>query len=173
MRRMYGACIVLLFALALSGGGFFATKAQAADVAQGQNAGPSDKEIQDMARNMGMDPKLCDGVQERINRIVAISESSISDEEKVEKLSEAVTESIAGMQKSGSKDEEVARAANQYLGLMKGLIAAVRASAAAGDKKVSATAKEDLQKLIILTKTYVAMMKVMCPKLTLPDTMNK
>ncbi len=56
---------------------------------------------------------------------------------------------------------------------MKGLIAAARASAAAGDKKVSATAKEDLQKLIILTKTYVAMMKVMCPKLTLPDTMSK
>ena len=173
MRRTSSTWIILLLALALSGGGFFATKAQAADVPQGQNSGPSDQETQDMARSMGMDPKLCDGLQERINRIVAISQASITDEEKVEKLSEAVAESIAGMEKSSSKDDEVAKAANQYLVLMKGLIAAARASAGTDDKKVSATAKEDLQKLIIMTKTYVAMMKVMCPKLTLPDTMNK
>jgi len=170
---MSSALIILLFALVLSGGEIFTAQARAADVREGQNSGPSDREIQDMARSMGMDPKLCDGLQERINRIVAISESSITDEEKVEKLSEAVAESIAGMQKSGSKDAEVAKAANQYLVLMKGLIAAVRASVGTGDKKVSASAKEDLQKLIILTKTYVAMMKIMCPKLTLPDTMNK
>ena len=173
MKRMSGTLIILLFTLALLGGEVFATQAQAAEAREGQNSGPSDQEIQDMARSMGMDPKLCDGLQERINRIVEISQSSMTDEEKVEKLSEAVAESIAGMEKSGSKDAEVAKAASQYLVLMKGLIAAVRASAGADDKKVSASAKEDLQKLIVLTKTYVAMMKVMCPKLTLPDTMNK
>ena len=173
MKRVSITWIILLFALALWGGEVVATKAQAADAGQGRNAGPSDQEIQDMARTMGMDPKLCDGLQERINRIVAISESSITDEEKVEKLSEAVAESIAGMQKSGSKDAEVAKTANQYLVLMKGLLAAARASAAAGDKKVSTSAKEDLQKLIILTKVYVSMVKVMCPKLTVPDAMNK
>ncbi len=173
MKRMSGTWIILLFALALAGGEVFATKAQAADVPQRQNAGPSDQETQDMARSMGMDPKSCDGLQERINRIVAISQSSMTDEEKVEKLSEAVAESIAGMENSGAKDAEVANAAKQYLVVMKGLIAAARESAAADGKKVSVAAKEDLQKLIIMTKTYVAMMKVMCPKLTLPDTMNK
>lgn len=173
MKSVSITWIILLFALALWGGEVFATKAQAADARQGQNAGPSDQEVQDMARSMGMDPKLCAGLQERINRIIGISESSITDEEKVEKLSEAVAESIAGMQKSGSKDAEVATAANQYLVLMKGLLAAARQSVAAGDKNVSNTAKEDLQKLIILTKVYVSMMKIMCPKLTVPDTMNK
>jgi hypothetical protein len=172
MKRVFGVCIVLLCVLALSGGGGFATKAQAADAPQDENAGPSDQEIQDMARSMGMDPKLCDGLQERINRIVAVSESSMSDEEKLEKLSEDVAESIVGMEKSGAKDAEVAKAANQYLVLMKGLLAAARVPAGADDKKVSATAQEDLQKLIIITKTYVAMMKVMCPKLKLPDAMT-
>jgi hypothetical protein len=173
MKRVFGVCIALLCVLALWGGEGFATKAQAADVRQDGNAGPSDEEIQDMARTMGMDPKLCDGLQERINRIVAISESSISDEEKLEKLSEAVAESILGMEKSGSKDAEVAKAAKQYLVLIKGLLATARASTAADNKEVSSKAREDLQKLIILTKTYVAMMKVMCPKLKLPDAVNK
>jgi hypothetical protein len=173
MKRVSVIWIILLFALAIWGGEVFATKVQAADERQGQNVRPSDQDAQDLASSLGMDPKLCDGLQERIDRILAISESSISDEEKVEKLSEAVAESIAGMQKSGSKDTEVAKAANQYLVLMKGLLAAARQSAAAGEKKVSSTAKEDLQKLIILTKVYVSMMKMMCPKFTLPDAMNK
>ena len=173
MKRVFGVCIALLCVLALWGGEGFATKAQAADVRQDENAGPSDEEIQDMARTMGMDPKLCEGLQERINRIVAISESSISDEEKLEKLSEAVSESILGMEKSGSKDAEVANAAKQYLVLIKGLLATARASTAADNKEVSGKAREDLQKLIILTKTYVAMMKVMCPKLKVPDAINK
>jgi hypothetical protein len=56
---------------------------------------------------------------------------------------------------------------------MKDIITAARSSAATGDNKVSASAKEDLQKLLIITKTYMSMMKIMCPKLTLPDTMKK
>jgi len=173
MKNNSSTWIILLFSLALWGGEVFATRAQAADVRQGQNAGPSDQEIQDMSRTMGMDPKRCEDLQERVNRIVAISESSDTVEQKVEKLSEYIAESIAGLEKAGSKDSEVANAVKQYLVLMKGIMASALASAATGEKKVSAATKEDLQKLIILTKTYVTMMKVMCPKLALPDTVNK
>ncbi len=171
MKKNFSVWMILLVAAILCCGIIF-PKAQAADT-QDRNTGPSDQEIQDMARNMGMDPKLCEALQERINRIVAIADSSLTDEDKVNKLSEAVAESIGGMQTAGSKDPEVANAASQYLVLMKDIITAARSSTAKGDNKVSASAKEDLQKLLIITKTYMSMMKIMCPKLTLPDTMKK
>lgn len=136
-------------------------------------AGPSDEEVQDMARSMGMDPRRCDDLQNQINRVTSISESSLSDDEKVSKLSEALAESIAAMQKSAQKDAEVEKAVNQYLLLIRDLLSAARASATGDHKNVSASVKNDLQRLTILTKNYVAMMKLMCPRLTLPEAMNK
>lgn len=138
-----------------------------------QAAGPSDEEVQDMARSMGMDPKQCDGIQNQINRVMSISESSMSDDEKVSKLSEALAESMAGMQRSAQKDPEVEKAVGQYLVMIQDLVSAARASATGDDKNVSAAVKNDLQRLTILTKNYVAMMKLMCPRLTLPEAMNK
>jgi DNA repair ATPase RecN len=142
-------------------------------VTAAQQAGPSDDEVQDLARSMGMDPRSCDDIQNRINRVAAIAESSLSDDEKVSRLSEALAESIAGMQKAGQKDDEVAKAVNQYLVLIQDLLSTARASATGDDKKVSAAVKNDLQRLTILTKNYVAMMKLMCPRLALPEAMNK
>jgi hypothetical protein len=136
-------------------------------------AGPSDEEVQDMARSMGMDPKQCEAIQNQVNRVTSISESSMSDDEKVSKLSEALAESMAGMQKSAQKDPEVDKAVSQYLVLIEDLVSAARASATGEDKNVSAAVKNDLKRLTILTKNYVAMMKLMCPRLTLPESMNK
>ena len=42
----------------------------------------------------------------RINQIVAIYESSLSDDEKMASLTEAVAQSLAEMQQAGSKDPE-------------------------------------------------------------------
>jgi hypothetical protein len=144
-----------------------------ASIAQAQKAGPSDKEVQDLARDMGMDPRQCDDVQNRINQVVAIYESPLSDDEKMARLTEAVAQSMAEMQQAGSKDPEVATAGNQYVLLIQELLAAARKSASGDDKKVSDAVKDDLQKLKIMTKDYVQMMKLMCPKLVLPDVMTK
>jgi hypothetical protein len=100
-----------------------------ASIAYAQNSGPSDQEMQDMARGMGMDPRQCDDVQNRINQIVAIYESPLSDDEKMAKLTEAVAQSVAEMQQAAAKDPEVATAGNQYVLLIQGLLAAARTSA--------------------------------------------
>jgi hypothetical protein len=138
-----------------------------------RNAGPSDREVQDMARGMGMDPQQCDALQNRINQVVAIYESSLSDNEKLAGLSEYAAQSMAEMQQAGSKDAEVEQAVNQHLVLMQSIMSAAKASASADDKKVSDAAKDDVQKLKILTKTYVDMMKSLCPKLALPEVVTK
>ena len=144
-----------------------------AAAAEPQNVQPSDEEVQDMARGMGLDPRLCGDLQNRINEIIAISQSALSDDEKVKKLSEALAQSLAGMQKSGSKDPEIGNTMNQYLALIKDLVATAQVSDVGSDKNISAAAKNELQKLLILTKNYVQMMKLMCPKLVLPEAMNK
>jgi hypothetical protein len=165
MKRKSFAWMIFLSALLITGLGAF--------IAHAQNAGPSDQEMQDMARGMGMDPRQCDDIQNRINQIVAIYESSLSDNEKIASLTEAVAQSVDEMQQAAAKDPEVATAGNQYLVLIQELLAAARKSASGDDKKVSDAVKDDLQKLKIMTKDYVQMMKLMCPKLALPEVMTK
>lgn len=165
MKRKSFAWTVFLSALLITSLGAF--------IAHAQNAGPSDQEMQDMARGMGMDPQQCDDLQNRINQIVAIYESSLSDNEKIASLTEAVAQSVEQMQQAASKDPEVATAGNQYLVLIQELLAAARKSASGDEKKVSDAVKDDLHKLKIMTKDYVQMMRLMCPKLALPDVMTK
>ena len=165
MKRISFVWTIFLSALLITSLGAF--------IAHAQNTGPSDQEVQDMARDMGMDPRQCDDVQNRINQIVAIYESPLSDDEKMAKLTEAVAQSVAEMQQAASKDPEVAAAGSQYVLLIQELLAAARKSASGDDKKVSDAVKDDLQKLKIMTKDYVQMMKLMCPKLALPDVMTK
>lgn len=165
MGKTYFKWKFFLSAMAIMGSLVFAAEAQ--------NPGPGDQEVQDMARGMGIDARKCENLQTRIDQIVAIYESPISDNEKVASLSDAVAQSMAEMQQAASQDPEVEKAVNQYLGLMKELMAAARSSASGDDKKISDAAKDDLQKLKIMTSTYVQMMKALCPKLILPDVMSK
>jgi hypothetical protein len=165
MKKLTLSWIIFLSALVTMGLGALAIETRA--------AGPSDEEVQDMARSMGRDPKQCEAIQNQVNRLTSISESSMSDDEKVSKLSEALAESKAGMQKSAQKDPEVDKAVSQYLVLIEDLVSAARASATGADKNVSAAVTNDLKRLTILTKNYVAIMKLMCPRLTLPEPVNK
>jgi hypothetical protein len=165
MKRTSFMWMLFLSALLITSLGAF--------IAHAQKTGVSDQEMQDMARGMGMDPGQCEGLQNRINQIVAIYESPLSDDEKMAQLTEILAQSVAEMQQAGSKDPEVATAGNQYVLLIQELLAAARKSAAGGDKKVSDAVKDDLQKLKIMTKDYMQMMKLMCPKLALPDVMTK
>jgi hypothetical protein len=164
MKRLFHSLIILLAVLAVI---------SSASFLGAQNTAPTDEEVQDMARSMGMDPKRCAVLQNQINKITAVAESSLKDDEKVARLSELVAQSMAEMQKEASKDEEVAGIVNQYLSLMQGIMSAARTSGAGDDKKVPSTAAEDLAKLKTMTHTYVQMMKLMCPKLVVPESTNK
>lgn len=141
--------------------------------AEAQNAAPRDDEVQDMARSFGMDPSLCDGLQAQIDKVVNIYRSAAPDDEKVSQLTETLAESLRNMRESGQKDPEVDRLVKQYLTIIEGLLASARDSFKAGVKQLPPDTKDELQKLKILTGTYMSMMKMMCPKLTLPDLMSK
>jgi len=141
--------------------------------AEAQNVGPRDDEVQDMGRSFGMDPALCDGLQAQIDKVVNIYRSAATEDEKVSQLTDALTESLRNMRESGAKDPEVGRIVKQYLTIIEGLLASARDSLRAGAKQLPPDVKNELQKLKIMTATYVSMMKIMCPKLNLPELVNK
>ena len=140
-------------------------------LAQSKPAAPSENEIQDMARSMGMDPQRCDALQNRINQVTLAADSSLSEKEKAARLSELLDQAIESMREAASKDPEVARIVNQYLSMMQGLVDAARNTGS--DKNVSSNTAEDLSKLKVMTRTYVQMIKMMCPKLKLPESVDK
>jgi len=142
-------------------------------LASDPNVAPKDDEVQDMARSFGMDPALCAGLQNQIDRVVNIAASAASDDEKISRLTEALAESLENMQQASLKDPEMDRIVKQYLTLIQGLLGMARDSFRTDGKQISPEAKNELQKLKIMTSTYVSMMKMLCPKLTLPDAMNK
>ncbi len=165
MKRMSSAWLIFLPALAIIAWGTVVTAAQ--------NTAPSDQEKLDMARTLGVNPALCAGLQDRINAVVAIYKSSNSDSQKIAALTKAINQSMVEIQKAASQDPEIESAIKPQLALIQELMVAAPLSASGDDKKVSAAAKDDLQKIKIMTKGYVNMMKLMCPKLTLPEVMNK
>jgi hypothetical protein len=143
------------------------------DWVRGQDPGQPHGDVQDIARSMGMDPALCDELQRRIDHVVSVSGSLLNDAEKVTQLTEILSQSLKDMQKASQNDPEADRIVKQYLAIIEGLLAAARGSTPSGDKQISPDVKNELQKLKILTDTYVGMMKIMCPGLKLPQTMNK
>ncbi|MBI4965342.1 MAG: hypothetical protein HY913_18845 [Desulfomonile tiedjei] len=164
MKRFFATTLIFLWAFAVIG--------LAPCLAQNQNLGPQDKEIQDMGRSFGMDPALCEGLQNQIDKVVNIAHSAASEDEKVSQLTEALAESLKNMRESGTKDPEVDRIVKQYLTIIEGLLATARDSWRAGDKQIPADAKNEMEKLKIMTGTYLSMMRIMCPKLKLPDVMT-
>jgi hypothetical protein len=134
--------------------------------------GPTSEELEDIAKDLGMEPAKCDAVQRQIDQVVSVYQSGLTDNEKIAKLTELWAQSAAALKKSGESDPDVGATAGQYLLLMEEVVAMTKASPSGDDKAVSSTARDSLKRLKILTQNYVKMIKILCPKLTLPAIMN-
>ena len=166
MTRIY-VCVITLLAA-------FAVMSCLCSPAAAQGAGgPSLGELEDLAKDLGMNPATCDAVQKQIDEVMAVYQSGLSDEQKIASLSQLWSQTATSMRKSGEADSEVAATGNQYLLMMNELVAMAKHSSGGSNKNVSAEAMNSLRKLKALTQNYVKMMKVMCPKLVLPPIMNQ
>lgn len=165
MKRITSAWPIFLAALVIIAWGAVVTGAQ--------TTGPTDEEKLDMARTLGTNPGFCSGLQDRINSVVAIYGSSVSDSEKIAGLTKAINQSLEEMLKAASQDSEIGNAIKPQIALIQELMTAAPLSTSGNNKEVSAAVKDDLKKMKVMTKDYVNMMKLMCPKLTLPELMKK
>lgn len=138
------------------------------------DAGSDKADLLELFSGMGrMDPKVCSELQNRIDNVVSVSRSTLSESEKVAQLSEVLSQSLAALSGSPEHDTEVGSAMKQYQFFIQQLLTTALASAKTDTKKASVDAQDDLKRLKILTSSYVGMMKLLCPGLKLPDEVNK
>jgi hypothetical protein len=126
----------------------------------------------------GGDPKLnpqqCADLQRRIDSIVSIAESTtLADEDKIAQLLKSVTDSLGTMASAGVKDPEVAKIAQEWAITLKQLLSAAGATSGSRDKSVPSDAKLGLDIVKNRIKPYLAMMKLLCPSLVIPETVTR
>jgi hypothetical protein len=118
-------------------------------------------------------PEVCEAVQAQINAIVDLGRSpNLTEEQKMEKLSASWAESMAKLRKAGERDEDAEKIAESMNATMMDLL--VKGTAASDQDKKSAKGDADAALNVALEriKPYVAMMKMMCPNLKVPDLKN-
>lgn len=114
---------------------------------------------------------MCSELQDKIDNVVNLSRAGLSDKEKIAKLSALFSQSMAALTKSSEKDSEIDAITKQYKFLFETLLAAAMATSS-DDAKITPDTKDELQKLKIMTANYVALMRLLCPGLKLPENMS-
>ncbi|MEW6351734.1 MAG: hypothetical protein AB1646_22020 [Thermodesulfobacteriota bacterium] len=135
---------------------------------------PSDIDLDEMARiGVGLGAAKCREIQQQVDEIMSIFRSGLKDEEKIGKLSQIWSRSAAEMKKSGESDEDIRATVNQYLPFLDMLAAEAQTALKAGETQVSKDKAAQLDRIKLLTQSYVKMIGLLCPKLTLPPIMGK
>lgn len=163
MKTMASTLVILVVAASLS---LVPYAAEAGDVGQTRT------EAQDVLPGTGLDPGVCAALQNQIDNVMSIAGSSQTEAEKIGQLSQLLAQSMAAMSKTSGADPDTDRIVKQYKFFIQSLLAAALAGGG-DDKNVSAPARDELQKFKTLTSNYVAMARILCPDVKLPDVINK
>jgi len=116
----------------------------------------------------------CAQIQRQIDEIVAIGDStSLSDQEKLDQLSASWSKSLANLFKASSDDPEAVKMAQEMADSFNALVTAAKASGSAGDKNIAPNVARDLDVMKKRTKPYMAVMKLLCPDIVIPKTVEK
>jgi hypothetical protein len=164
MKRIASVLMALCVAVSLN---------LVAHLAAAEDAAQTRTEAQDILPGKGLDPSVCAALQNQIDHVLNIAGSSQTDAEKVGQLSQLLAQSMAAMSKTSDTDPDTDRIVKQYKFFIQGILTAALAAGGSDEKSVSAPAKDELQKLKTLTSNYVAMARILCPDVKLPDVMNK
>ncbi|HMK37364.1 MAG TPA: hypothetical protein VK463_19980 [Desulfomonilaceae bacterium] len=139
--------------------------------ADGNSVDPGRNEALDILPGTRPGGEMCSELQDKIDNVVNLSRAGLSDKEKIAKLSALFSQSMAALTKSSEKDSEIDAITKQYKFLFETLLAAAMATSS-DDAKITPDTKDELQKLKIMTANYVALMRLLCPGLKLPENMS-
>ncbi|MFZ5866963.1 MAG: hypothetical protein ACOYXY_13855 [Thermodesulfobacteriota bacterium] len=131
---------------------------------------PSPAQIQGLT----IDPAVCSQLQGRLDEIVAISRSeTMSDQEKVARLSESWKQSMTEMLRGAGQDSEMAKVIKDLIESIAQTLVKGKSSAQSPKGDTGAEAARDLRVLMERTKPYVAIMQLLCPDLKVPEAVTK
>jgi hypothetical protein len=113
---------------------------------------------------------VCENIQKQINQLLEMSKStSLTEEEKIAQLSKSWTDSLAAMTEYAGKDNENSKLVMELITPITAMMASALKSSSR-DGKVLPEAKRDLDKVGELIRPYIGVMKMICPSLTLPES---
>ncbi|MEW6530532.1 MAG: hypothetical protein AB1473_06835 [Thermodesulfobacteriota bacterium] len=125
-------------------------------------------------QGLTIDPAVCSQLQGRLDEIVAISRSeTMSDQEKVARLSESWKQSMTEMLKGAGQDSEMAKVIKDLIESIAQTLVKAKSSAQSPKGDTGAEAARDLRVLMERTKPYVAIMQLLCPDLKVPEAVTK
>jgi hypothetical protein len=140
--------------------------------ARAEDAGQSGTEARDLLPGKGLDPSVCTKLQNQIDHVMSIANSSQTNADKVTQLSQVLSQAMVEMSGRSQNDSDISKIVKQYQFFIQSVLTAALAAGGA-DQNVSGPAKDELQKLKIMTSSYVAMAKILCPNVKLPDVIDK
>ncbi len=122
----------------------------------------------------GIDPRKCADLQNRLDEIVAISQSSsMSEQQKMSRLSASISQSLATMINSTGNDPEAAKIAREWRETLMKVMSSADVSGRVQDTDVSADAKRGVDLIKKRIQPYIAVMKLLCPDLVVPQAINR
>jgi len=117
-----------------------------------------------------MDPAVCELLQRQMDEVVALGEASgLSDEEKIGRLSNSIASSLATMLRVTKDDPDAAKIAEEWTTMLNQVLALAN-TARSGTDTVSPEAKRGLDIATNRMKPYLAVLRLMCPNLVVPDS---
>ena len=123
--------------------------------------------------DMKVDPRVCAGLQAQIDEMVSLSQSSLSQDEKIKRLKLVWQKSWSKALSEAEEDKETLK----MLEGMGGLVAQLLASVSTAQKNGETEAPDSTMKLFgdlkQQTKTFVGLMMMLCPDLKLPSSLTK
>jgi len=126
------------------------------------------------SQDSGIGRKQCDELQARIDKVVEVwKNTSLSDDKKITQLMEFWVQSFAAMLSSTQNDPDAAKIAKDMGESIAGLLQHAKAEGAKSDAEVSPEVQQDLDLIRNRIKPYMAVMKLACPDLRIPDAVTK
>ena len=123
--------------------------------------------------DMKVDPKVCAGLQAQIDEMVNLSQSSLSQDEKIKRLKLAWQKSWSKALGEAEEDKETLDMLEGMGGLVAQLLASISTTQKNGEADAPASTMKLFGDLKQQTKTFVGLMMMLCPDLKLPSSLTK
>lgn len=124
-----------------------------------------------------MEPAACEVLQRRVDEVAALGESSeLTDDEKIARLSASIASSLATMLNVTRNDPDAAKIAQEWVTMLNQVLTAASPTGPRSDteaRDVPAGAERGVQIARNRLKPYVAVLKLICPDLVLPNSVAR
>lgn len=122
---------------------------------------------------VGLDQAKCAELQSRIDAVMEVSNSTtMSDSDKVAALAKVWGQALTTMLKSTANDPDAAKIAREMADSVKRVITSAGQSSGSPGDAVSSDAKRGADILKSRLRPYLAVMKLMCPDLVIPNVVK-